>query len=122
MPSWKIPYGLLTSRDATAKRLLPLQMLRFMLQDGVPEILISFITQIKGAGDEEGPVCRPKRGGPLTEELKKSYRWVWLREHREGAVGPAHPRYGGFGLAPCLSLAALLGESHAAFIFLSSSN
>jgi hypothetical protein len=102
------------------KRLLPLQMLRFMLQDGVPEILISFITQVKGAGDEEGPVCRPKRGGPLTEELKKSYRWVWLREHRVGAIGPAHPRYGGFGLTPLsIPRGALSGESHAAFLFLS---
>jgi len=48
-------------------------MLRFMLQEGVPEILISFITQVKSNSDEEGPNCRPERGGPLTEELKMSY-------------------------------------------------
>jgi hypothetical protein len=48
-----------------------MQMLRFMLQEGVAEILVSFITQV---GTDDGPFERPVRGGPLTEELKKSYR------------------------------------------------
>ena len=48
-------------------------MLRFMLQEGVAEILISFITQIDNGGS--GPFERPERGGELTEDLKKSYRY-----------------------------------------------
>lgn len=48
-----------------------IKMLRFMLQDGVAEILVSFITQIR---DDDEPFARPVRGGALTEELKKSYR------------------------------------------------
>ena len=43
-------------------------MLRFMLQDGVAEILISFITLVSAEGE------RPVRGGADSEAIKKSYR------------------------------------------------
>ncbi len=49
-------------------------MLRFMLQDGVAEILVSFITQVRGPDDDEAE--RPEHGGPVTENLRKSYRQV----------------------------------------------
>jgi hypothetical protein len=44
------------------------QMLRFMLQEGVAEILISFITLVGAEGE------RPVRGSAESEDLKKSYR------------------------------------------------
>jgi len=55
-------------------------MLRFMLQEGVAEILISFITLVGGDGE------RPVRGSAESEDLKKSYRCD---------TGGATPRGGG---------------------------
>uniref|UniRef100_A0A7S1B5C2 Uncharacterized protein n=1 Tax=Corethron hystrix TaxID=216773 RepID=A0A7S1B5C2_9STRA len=58
------------------------KMTRYLLQDYVIEVFISFITLLdRKWTPSKGPCARPKREDPVTDELKRSYRATMLLAH-----------------------------------------